>query len=211
CLRTFEGHTDEVTSCAFSPEGNHVLSGAFDGTLKLWEAGSGRCLRTFEGHTDEVTSCAFSPEGSHVLSVSIYGTLKLWEAGSGQEVQMDEEEKKKLFEDGRTCDKAGNKIEITPRETLLLQKMDGEILREIIPMNDGEYAVLEPEEGIVPDFNRANNERPGMKVVGATEGAWRYLALYRDVEKEDGSVERQVIPAESFGPLPLIEKVAKGG
>ncbi|MEM9482005.1 MAG: hypothetical protein AAGA58_20325, partial [Verrucomicrobiota bacterium] len=28
-------------SCAFSPEGNHVLSGAFDGTLKLWEAGSG--------------------------------------------------------------------------------------------------------------------------------------------------------------------------
>ena len=36
CLRTFEGHTNAVNSVAVTPDGNYILSGSEDGTLRLW-------------------------------------------------------------------------------------------------------------------------------------------------------------------------------
>jgi WD40 repeat protein len=84
CLRTFEGHTDGVSSVAWSPDGRFALSGSEDNTLRLWEVSSGLCLRTFEGHTDIVTSVAFSPDGCFTLSGSLDKTVRLWEVSSGR-------------------------------------------------------------------------------------------------------------------------------
>jgi WD40 repeat protein len=60
-----------------------VASGSDDGTVKIWEAGSGACIKTLEGHGDWVRSVAFSPDGTRVASGSDDGTVKIWEAGSG--------------------------------------------------------------------------------------------------------------------------------
>ncbi|MDF0668642.1 MAG: NB-ARC domain-containing protein [Nitrospira sp.] len=53
-LRTLEGHTGGVTCCAVDPQGKWIVSGADDGTLRLWDVASGHVLRTLEGHTDWV-------------------------------------------------------------------------------------------------------------------------------------------------------------
>src|SRR5436305_1791656 len=54
------GHSNEVTSAAFSPDGRCVLTGGQDGTARLWEAATGKELRTLRGHTGWVYSVAFS-------------------------------------------------------------------------------------------------------------------------------------------------------
>ena len=76
-------HADAVTSVAFSSDGEHVLSGSKDKTIKLWDVANGALLRTFEGHANSVTSIAFSPNGEHVLSGNYDKTLKLWDATTG--------------------------------------------------------------------------------------------------------------------------------
>ena len=61
CLKTLEGHSDDVRSVAFSPNGKMIVSGSRDDTVKLWSIVTGECLRTLKGHTNAVYSVAFSP------------------------------------------------------------------------------------------------------------------------------------------------------
>jgi WD40 repeat protein len=90
-VRTFTGHTGDVTSVAISPDGRTALSGSHDKMLKLWDVTSGRELRTFTGHMGDVTSVAFSPDVRTALSgsetLSDRGELKLWDITSGRELR----------------------------------------------------------------------------------------------------------------------------
>jgi WD40 repeat protein len=62
------GHTDSVTSVAFSPDGSLIASGSEDSTIKLWRVSDGALVRTLTGHTIGVYSVAFSPDGSLLAS-----------------------------------------------------------------------------------------------------------------------------------------------
>ena len=50
-LRAFEGHTDWVTSVAFSADGTTLASGSDDKTVRLWDVATARALGAFVGHT----------------------------------------------------------------------------------------------------------------------------------------------------------------
>jgi hypothetical protein len=91
-LRRFEGHTNDVNSVSFSPDGRRVLTGSWDNTARLWDAATGRELRRFEGHTGSVNSVSFSPDGRRVLTgsgdlFSNDNTARLWDAATGQELR----------------------------------------------------------------------------------------------------------------------------
>ena len=72
------GHTDMVTSVAFSPDGTTLASGSRDNTVRLWDAKTVKRKQIFAGHTDMVTSVAFSPDGTTLASGSDDGTVLLW-------------------------------------------------------------------------------------------------------------------------------------
>lgn len=44
-FRIFEGHSRVVTSCAFDPAGQRILSSSQDGTSRLWDVETGECLQ----------------------------------------------------------------------------------------------------------------------------------------------------------------------
>ncbi|MDW7973025.1 MAG: caspase family protein [Thermodesulfovibrio sp.] len=81
------GHSKDVTSVFFSPDGKYIASGSRDKTVKLWEVSSGKNIRTFIGHSDYIYSVAFSPDGKYIASGSHDTTIKLWEVSSGKNIR----------------------------------------------------------------------------------------------------------------------------
>ena len=64
---------------AFSPDGQRIVSGSADKTVRLWNADTGQPIGDpLTGHTDFVYSVAFSPDGQHIVSGSYDKTLRLW-------------------------------------------------------------------------------------------------------------------------------------
>ena len=76
----FTGHKDQITSVAFSPDGQHIISGSADKTICVWNAITGeRVGGPFTGHTNWVLSVAFSPDGNHFVSGSADETVRMWD------------------------------------------------------------------------------------------------------------------------------------
>jgi len=73
------GHGGEVFSCTYTPDGSQVLSGGWDGHLRLWEAGSGTQLTSFKAADKAISACAISPDNSRWLSGGLDGMLAHWE------------------------------------------------------------------------------------------------------------------------------------
>lgn len=67
----------------FSPDGKQALIGDDFGTVKLWDAASGKEIQAFLGHTSAIVDLAFSPDGTLIASVSMDRTAKIWDVASG--------------------------------------------------------------------------------------------------------------------------------
>jgi len=87
-LRTPEGHSDNINSVAWSPDGQILASGSDDQTIRLWDIQTGRYLRTLKGHSSYVASIAWSPDGKTLASNSGDKTIRLWNPDTGLQTDI---------------------------------------------------------------------------------------------------------------------------
>lgn len=80
---TLAGHTGEVYTLTFSPDGRLLASGGMDQMVKLWDPQTGVESHTLARASGDVNSLAFSNDSRSLLSGNGDGSLIVWNAGSG--------------------------------------------------------------------------------------------------------------------------------
>src|SRR5258708_39742031 len=78
------GHTDIVSSVAFSSDGRRIVTASWDKTARLWDIDSRSSIAVMR-HPERVLRAAFSPDDKRVVTASSDGTARLWERFAGRE------------------------------------------------------------------------------------------------------------------------------
>ena len=72
--------TARISALVFSPDGNTLVAGNWDGILELWDVRPGGLLSTHTGHTWWVEVLKFSADGKTLASASFWdGTILIWD------------------------------------------------------------------------------------------------------------------------------------
>jgi WD40 repeat protein len=77
---TLKEHTGWVGGVTFSPDGKTIATASADGSVKFWDAATGKLQETLKAHDDIVAAVAFSKDGAHFATANFDGTAKVWAA-----------------------------------------------------------------------------------------------------------------------------------
>ncbi len=86
-IKKFNGHSSNITSVKFSPDGNIMASCSEDNTIKLWYTKTNYLKLTLNGHTKKINSICFSADGTKLISASDDKTIIIWNMQTGKRIK----------------------------------------------------------------------------------------------------------------------------
>jgi WD40 repeat protein len=72
-----------VTRVLYSPDGQNLATASKDGTIRLWDASSGRLIRVVGSNANAVFGLAYHPSGTQIASAGQDGLVKIWDVATG--------------------------------------------------------------------------------------------------------------------------------
>ena len=76
------GSVSQINCVSFHPEGQLVIIGCWDSTLKIWDTFNKKKLKVLKGHSTSVQACMYLST-THVVSAALDGEVRIWSARSG--------------------------------------------------------------------------------------------------------------------------------
>ena len=89
-VRSFPGHPDSVTALAYSPTGDRLVSGGYEGTIRIWNCENVAAKPVvLDGHKGKINDIAWSPSSirsgrPRIVSCSSDGTARIWSQSGGR-------------------------------------------------------------------------------------------------------------------------------
>ena len=74
-----QGHTFDVSTVCFSPDGRLLATGAEDTKVKIFSTATGLCTATFKEHLMPVTAVRFFSNNNAIVSASLDGTVRAFD------------------------------------------------------------------------------------------------------------------------------------
>lgn len=78
------GHTKEISTIDYSPDGKYIITASDDNTAVLWEAASGKLLYKLQEHSSRVTSAKFNSDGKYIVTTSFDRYAIIWDVMTGK-------------------------------------------------------------------------------------------------------------------------------
>src|SRR5262249_4475201 len=75
------GPESKIGSVAISPDGNRVAAGAQNGSVRVWDTGTGKDVFVAPGQNRSVDGLAFSPDGRSLFAFHDDGVVHSWDVG----------------------------------------------------------------------------------------------------------------------------------
>eukprot|EP01130_Rhizamoeba_saxonica_P015504 TRINITY_DN6972_c0_g1_i1.p1 TRINITY_DN6972_c0_g1~~TRINITY_DN6972_c0_g1_i1.p1 ORF type:complete len:474 (-),score=78.85 TRINITY_DN6972_c0_g1_i1:73-1494(-) len=83
----YDGANKDVTIVDWSPNGEHLATGSYDGLVRVWDS-QGRIKMRLAKHRQAIFSLKWNKSGTYLLSGSLDKTSIVWNAANGQIVQQ---------------------------------------------------------------------------------------------------------------------------
>jgi WD40 repeat protein len=79
-----KGHKTAVTCVSYNPNGDLIIAGAQDRSLRLWSARNGNLITLMQGHSGIVHAVAFHTQNEWVVTGGKDKNLKIWRESDGE-------------------------------------------------------------------------------------------------------------------------------
>jgi WD40 repeat protein len=84
--KVLNAHLSDVWTVKFSPDGNWIVSGSVDSTIKIWNKENGKVIVNIK-QPEGITSIDMSPDGNYIASASYDAKVRLWKMPEGSLVK----------------------------------------------------------------------------------------------------------------------------